>query len=64
MIFPKVIKKYKVRSFKKKDVFYIVEQWNNGDFVCECPAYSYNYKISCKHIELVKKHLWKQKNQN
>ncbi len=50
------IKKYRVRSKSKKDVFYIVEQLSNGKFVCDCPAYK-----ECRHIKIVKKKLNEQK---
>lgn len=58
MIFPakpKVIRKIRVRSFSQKGEFYIVEIWNDGDFTCNCPAFIYHPKSSCKHIKKVKK---------
>ena len=61
MIFPKVIKKIKIRSFTNKSEFYIVGVWNNGKFSCKCPAFQFNPKTHCKHIKKVIKYLKKEK---
>ena len=61
MIFPKVIKKIRIRSFTNKNEFYIVEVWNNDKFTCECPVFVFNPKTPCKHIKKVIKYLKKEK---
>lgn len=45
---------YQVESFTQKGKFYIVRETPEG-LRCSCPAFVFNDKQNCKHIEQVLK---------
>lgn len=61
----KLIKKIKVQSQSEKDKSYLVQIFDNGGAICECPYWRFKSHDStwfqCKHIKRALKHL-KDKN--
>lgn len=46
---------YTVPSFTNTNASYIVSQTPMGELFCNCPAYQFQHKESCKHVEAVTK---------
>lgn len=45
------MKIYKVKSFTNPKIEYTVRHLDNGEWRCDCPAFIFNDKKHCKHIE-------------
>ena len=44
---------YKVNSFTEKQIYYSVAETPMGQLYCNCPAYQFQHKESCKHVDAV-----------
>jgi len=55
------MRKFKVKSFSRPDLFHVVTQWNNGDWSCGCEYSLYKNK-TCDHIRKVRHLKMKFKN--
>lgn len=48
---PKCLKTINFKSFTKRRVYYTLIEYDNGSFVCSCPAFKYSENKRCKHTK-------------